>query len=203
MKRAGVICLLSLAIVCGATALAGAQNVYQRDQRVQYIAEAIEALHTVDKKTIADIYSYLYVAERNQCQAPLRSLKVECLLVAARRNCEQRRGEQRKHCHRISDVIVSNRLSERYFISRSTRYRIMQEHKDYRSGLLGELQRRYAALVTELRLSTHLAEGKLRGPQLASAIDEYCLNVSGTRKLSWQHCTAAVIWFIGTSPSDL
>ncbi len=171
-------------------------------QRRQTIQATLEALKSIDARERADTYNYLYAVERNQCQAPLRSLKIGCLLEAARRNCRQRRGPARRRCRLVSDVIVANRFSEPRFLPRSVRYRIMNEHRNYRTELLAELRRRYARLVTGLYLDASLAVGA--PPEvLAQAIDTYCLDVAGRRRrLSWSHCVAAVVWFIGTSRGE-
>ena len=169
------------------------------DQRRRTIQATLEALARMDVRERDDTYNYLYAVERNQCQAPLRSLKIGCLLEAARRNCRQRRGPARRRCQLVSDAIVANRFSEPRFLPRSVRYRIMNEHRNYRAELLAELRRRYARLVTGLYLDASLAV-EASTDVLAGAIDDYCLDVAGRRRrLSWSHCVAAVVWFIGTS----
>ena len=76
---------------------------------------------------------------------------------------------------------------------------IMKQHKSYRRALARELRRRYAALVTELSMTTLRSTRTPTDNALAVAIDDYCRDVAGTRDLAWQHCTAAVVWFIGTT----
>ena len=168
-------------------------------QRRRIVRDTIDALREMDFREREDTYNYIYAVERNQCQAPLRSLKIGCLLEAARRNCRQRKGAARHRCRLVSDAIVANRLSEARFVSRSVRYQIMKEHSDYRGKLLIELRRRYARLVTGLYLEAPVPAG-VPTEALADAIDAYCLGVAGQRqRLSWSHCVAAIVWFIGTS----
>ena len=167
--------------------------------RKKTIEQTLIALWAMDDREREDTYNYIYAVERNQCQAPLRSLKIGCLLEAARRNCRQRKGEARRRCRLVSDTIVANRFSEPRFLSRATRYRIMKEHRDYRAQLLAELRRRYARLVTDLYLRVPVAVDR-SAATLASAIDTYCLDITARRRrLSWSHCVGAVVWFVGTS----
>ena len=163
------------------------------------IERTLVALRSMGIREREDTYNYIYAVERNQCQAPLRSLKIGCLLEAARRNCRQRRGEARRRCRLVSDTIVANRFSESRFLSRATRYQIIKAHRDYRAQLLAALRKRYAQLVTDLYLKAPVSVDA-SAAVLAAAVDGYCLDVAGQRRrLSWSHCVAAVVWFIGTS----
>ena len=183
-----------IAVAPGASGVAPAPNAERRAT----IRDTIEALRSMAEQERLDTYNYIYAVERNQCQAPLRSLKIDCLLEAARRNCRQRRGLARRRCRLVSDTIVANRFSEPRFLSRSTRYRIMKEHRNYRAELLAELRRRYARLATGLYLEFPVSADAPTA-DLAASIDAYCLQIAGQRRrLSWSHCVAAVVWFIGT-----
>lgn len=178
---------------------ANAEAAYNKSVRVAHIERTLAAFDAVTDEWLVDTYAYLYVVDRNQCHAPLESLTVRCLLEAARRNCQHRVESFQDQCDRVSDVIITTRLSERHFISKGTRFRIMSEHTNYRRAMLGELRRRYAALVAEMTMFHPSSRQDQDPTELARAIDGYCLTVSKIRSLSWQHCSAAIIWFIGTS----
>ncbi len=196
MKTLIALCATVFALVPGPVS---SEPVYARGPRTAYIADTLAAFEDTSAAVLADTQQYLYVVRRNQCRgATLASLEVGCLVEAARRNCRQQRRTSRSHCDAVSDVIVTNLLSENEFISRATRMDIMQAHKDYRAALTRELRRRYAALVTEMSLTT-LRTSRPDRADLAAAIDEYCRDVAGSRDVSWHHCTAAIVWFIGTA----
>ncbi len=167
------------------------------DAHVPYIAELLDAIRTIDRQTLANTASYIQVTERNKCQAPEQSLRVGCLLEAASRNCKAQ-GVAQKRCDRVSDLLVTNRLSEELFVPTDVRYEIMSKAKDYRTEIVRELDRRYAILVAELAMSPAFPGSHADGQQLATAIDAYCHDVAGTREMSWQYCVAAIVWFVGT-----
>ncbi len=195
---AGVV--ISMLMATGAPSIMEAGD--SSDVRRRTLEDTFVAFRAMDEASRTRIFNYIYRIERDKCQAPLRSLKVGCLLEAARRNCRRRGVHQRKECRRVSDVIVANRLSEPRFLTRSDRYQIMKESDNYRDGLSAELRRRYARLVTGLYLKVPVPADA--APEtLAAAVDGYCLDIAGQRsRLSWTHCAAAVVWFIGTSPSE-
>jgi hypothetical protein len=196
VNRASIIILLAFLLWPSA---AREEAAYDKSTRVAHIERTLAAFDAVTDEWLIDTYAYLYVVERNQCQAPLESLTVRCLLEAARRNCQHPVESFQDQCDRVSDVIITTRLSERHFISKGTRFRIVSEHTDYRRAILAELRRRYAALVTEMTMFYPSSGRDQDRTELARAIDGYCLTVSKMRSLSWQHCSAVIIWFIGTS----
>src|SRR5262249_38482157 len=103
---------LALVLVLCALASARAEVPDPRDQRVAYITQLLDALHASDPTTLADTVKYITAIERNNCRAPEQSLRVGCLLEAVAQNCRQREPAVRERCQRVSDVIVTNRLSE-------------------------------------------------------------------------------------------
>lgn len=175
--------------------LVAAPTSYAHADRVAYIGEAIEAFDDATPQEIEDLEQYLYAVHKNQCHAPLVSLMVDCLMEAARRNCNQWPQRRRKTCDRISDVIMSNRLSEKRFISRRLRYEIMLRSGSFRQRLREELHRRHATLVAELMVS------EPPGEALPEAIDRFCIDRTRWHDLAWQHCVSVIAWFIGTAES--
>jgi len=189
---------LAILAALGATAQADAPVSPGKDGRVAYIAGLLDAIAASDPAVLANTANYIYVVERNQCQAPDESLHVGCLIEAATRSCAQGSAAQRAQCSRASDVIVTNRLSEKAFLPEDVRYQLMESHRDYRTALARELHRRYAILVAELSMSSYFPGTAASTTALAGGIEGYCREVSGTRALSWQYCVAAIAWFIGT-----
>lgn len=173
----------------------------RRDDRVAYITTLLEAIRASDPTMVANTAKYITAVERNNCRAPEQNLKVGCLLEAVAQNCRQRDAAARERCRRISDVIVTNRLSEPIFIPKDVRYNLLNEHRDFKLALSRELRAQYAIRVTELAMSRHFPGAGASDAQLAAGIDGYCTDVSGTRELSWQYCVAAIVWFVGTEGS--
>jgi hypothetical protein len=166
--------------------------------RGAYIAELIEALRGIDRTTLANTRKYIQTVERNKCQAPEMTLRVGCLLEAAGQNCKQLPDDARERCRRASDVIATNLLAERVFVPNDVRFQIMSKQRDARAAIARELDRRYAALVTELALSEFFPGPRADTAALATGIDRFCSDVAGTRALSWQYCVSAVVWFVAS-----
>ncbi len=183
--------------LCAAVAAAPADPIGSR-QRAQYVAGLVEAMRGSDYTTLVDTTKYIRAAERNDCQASEQSLRVGCLVEAAAVNCRQAQGAVRDRCPRVSDIIMTNLLSEEAFIPRDVRLQIMNKHQDPRAALARELERRYAMLVTEFAMSDHFPGSTAPAPALAAGLDRFCRDTADTQNLSWQYCVAAVLWVIGT-----
>src|SRR5438105_2385001 len=92
-----------------------------RDQRVAYIAKLLAAIRTSDATTTADMTKYIGVMERNKCRAPEMSLRVGCLVEATKQYCKSDDAVKTERCLQLSDVIVTNRLSEPIFVPKEVR----------------------------------------------------------------------------------
>jgi hypothetical protein len=187
--------VVMVAILCGTARGDGSQD------RAAYIAGLFDAIQTSDKDTRRAVADFIYAADRNKCQAPIESLHVGCLLEAAEHNCQTRgaQGDDRRDaCLRLSDVIVTNRLSEGHFVPRDVRYELMEKNKDYRAALERELRKRYAIMVSQFVMSKHFPGSRADNAALATGLEGYCRELSGQKDVSWQYCVAAVVWFIGT-----
>jgi hypothetical protein len=197
VSRALALALASAIALC-ATAHADAPDSPGRPQRVAYIAGLLDAFAATPPAALDTTSNYIYTVERNKCQAPDESLHVGCVVAAVTRNCSHGDSAARDQCSRVSDVIATNRLSEKAFISDDVRYQLMESRRDYRAALARELHRRYAVLATELAMSPRFPGSAADTAALATGIEAYCREVSGTRELPWQYCVAALVWFIGT-----
>lgn len=177
---------------------------YLQENRVLYIEKALKAFQETKLQNIINTYKYINVVERNNCRSSLSDLKVECLLSFARNNCSTY-GKQRsrENCELYSDIIIVNKLSESAFIKRSERYRVTRNSKeDYRTALTNRLQQKYGKLVTDFYLTdgSECDNEDLRC--LAAGLDQFCLDYTNAKSLSWQYCTSASLWFIGTSKQN-
>lgn len=177
---------------------------YLEENRVLYIEKALKAFQQTKLQNIINTSRYINVVERNNCRSSLSDLKVECLLSFARNNCSTY-GKQklRDNCELYSDIIIVNKLSESAFINRSERYRVTRHMKeDFRTALTNRLQQKYGKLVTLF----YLTEGSNCNNEdlgcLATVLDRFCLDYTNAKSLSWQYCTSAALWFIGTSKEE-
>ena len=177
---------------------------YLQQNRVTYIEKAIKAFQETKLQNVMNTYRYINVVERNNCRSSLSDLKVECLLSFARKNCSTY-GKQalRDNCELYSDIIIVNELSESTFIKRSERYRVTRHTKeDFRTVLENRLQQKYGKLVTQYFL-THRSDCDAEDLRcLAKGLDQFCLDYTNAKSLSWQYCTSAALWFIGTSKEN-
>ena len=177
---------------------------YLQENRVAYIEKALKAFQATRLQNIVNTYRYINVVERNNCRSTLSDLKVECLLTFARKNCSTYRKQQaRDNCELYSDIIIVNKLSENVFIKRSERYHVTRNTRDdFRTALANRLQQKYGKLVTDFYL-TGGSECEIKDLRcLSKGLDQFCLDYTNAKSLSWQYCTSASLWFIGTSKQD-
>ncbi|MEM6733938.1 MAG: hypothetical protein AAF658_20415, partial [Myxococcota bacterium] len=168
-----------------------------RETRVTYIEESLDALDGLSRERHEDLMRFVDATARNRCRSTIYRLEISCLLQATASNCRGfPRGLTRVHCQKASDLVVVNKLAEDAFISDEERYAIMKQTADYRPAFRRALEERYATIVTRLVLAGELGADRR---SLAESIDTHCHSLSDSDDLSWQHCTAAVIWFVGTT----
>lgn len=182
----------------------GAAQPYLEESRVAYIEKVLQAFRQAKLQHIINTYSYISVVERNNCRSTLSDLKVECLLSFAKKNCSAvASAKLRDNCELYSDIIIVNKLSENAFINRSERYRVARNSSDdFRTALTNRLQQKYGKLVTNFSL-THWSECEKDDLKcLAAGLDQFCLDYTNSKSLSWQYCMSASLWFIGTSKQD-
>lgn len=174
---------------------------YLKDNRVNYIANILAAITSANLQDILNVESYISVVDRNNCSSSLSSLRTQCLIQYASDNCKSlRQQSEQSKCELYSDTIVANRLSESVFIPRSERYRLLKNSRgNSRDVLRNRLEQKYSRLVTQFALPLQ-DECKLDDyPCVAEQLDSFCLDYTNKQNLSWQYCTSAIIWFIGTS----
>ena len=174
---------------------------YLKENRVAYVEKVLQAFHQTKLQNIINTYSYINVVERNNCRSTLSDLKVECLLSFAKKNCSAVGSKKlRVNCELYSDIVIVNKLSEHIFINRSERYHVTRNSSDdFRTALTNRLQQKYGKLVTQFSLTPWSECKKDDLKCLASGLDQFCLDYTNSKSLSWQYCTSASLWFIGTS----
>lgn len=178
-----------------------ASKPYLQENRVAYIAKVLKAFGETPLNTIHNTYSYINVVENNNCRSGLSDLRVECLLSYARDNCkETRNAKLRSNCELYSDIIVVNKISEKTFVNRTERYRMLRNtNYDFRTAMTNRLEQKYSRIVTEFFLKKQSDCDDQDYECLARGLDEFCLGYTNTQSLSWQYCISASLWFIGTS----
>lgn len=181
-----------------------ANKPYLQENRVTYISNVLQAFSETPVNTISNTYSYINVIENNNCRSSLSDLKVECLLSYAKNNCkETRSAKSRSNCELYSDIIVVNKMSEKTFVNRTERYRMLRNTSyDFRTAMTSRLQQKYSRIVTEFFLKKETDCGDKGFECLARGLDQFCLGYTNTHSLSWQYCVSASLWFIGTSKID-
>jgi len=183
---------LALAVaLIGAHAGADGPQAYGAQERVAHVRGAITAVAEAPAAALREGFDYARAMERGACSAGAVRLRVECLMVAARKYCQERQAD--RGCALYMDVVIANVLADTRLIPADRRYQIIRENIDYRPALAAELHRIQGALAVDFRLHA----GDVREPgALAAAIDKYCLESADDTKLSYPICVSSLVWFI-------
>ena len=178
-----------------------ASKPYLDENRVAYISSVLRAFNKTQLQDIFNTFRYISVIDNNNCRSSLSNLRAQCLLSFAKTNCsETSSSEAKDNCELYSDVIIVNQLSEKAFINRTERYRILKNAGyDHRTAIANRLQQKYAKMVTQFSLTEAANCGNEDFACLAKGLDQFCLDYTNSQSLSWQYCISATLWFIGTS----
>ena len=170
--------------------------------RSQYISDAITAMWATKKQDLDNVFGFLAIVDRTQCQSSFERLKISCLLESAKQNCKSKRKKYRKNCNLYSDIAVINRLVEKSFISSRKKYRITKNYKNYHSQVQTVLVNEYAKVAVEFSFSklSDCSESANKMSCLSKGLDKFCLDYGDKNNLSWQYCAGAVLWTIGKNP---
>ena len=186
---------IGAAIALGTGTLrADRESQYTRDARTHHIAGALEAIDRLGARGLDALYLEVYEGALDVCRSAFGPPTISCLLAMATDNCEAKPDGLRADCRLVSDVIITNQLSEHEFVDDTDRLALMNKGEHFRTLMRAELRMHYAALVTGLALSPGFGAGE----GLAPAIDEFCEDYASTRQLVWQRCVAGILWYIGT-----
>ena len=171
--------------------------------RSHYIKATIEAMWATPKQELNNIFEYLSVVDRTQCQSSFERLKISCLIETAKINCKSRRKKNKKNCDLYSDIAVINKLGEKSFISSRKKYHIMKNYKNYHAQAQTVLTNEYAKVAVEFsfsKFSNCQDKNSNKLECLSKGLDQFCLVYGDKNNLSWQYCAGAVIWTIGKNP---
>jgi hypothetical protein len=172
---------------------------YSWEQRTQYINRVFRAFEKAGYKIAPNAQEFLRTQSQYSCAAQTEQLKIQCLIQQATANCSTFRGGDTGSCELISDVIVSNIIEERSFIDRDELTKILSSEHSSRSQLMTAINGRYARLTADFLSATKGQCINPNAPCFAQQIDRFCNDRANTKKVSWQGCVGALIWFIGSN----
>jgi len=176
------------------------QSNYMFDNRSEYIQKALISILKMKRKTVRNTQTFFNVLDSSSCRSDILLLKVPCFIKFSQNNCRGKiSSKSKKYCKLYSDVYISNKWSEKVFISPRKRYQIMKKHKNYRKQIHMHLKTQYADIATAFKLSDHLQCKEIGEICFSDSIDNFCRDHSDKNNYSWQYCVASLIWFIGTS----
>jgi len=156
-----------------------AKEPYIEKNRINYISKVLQAFSKTPNNKLFNTYSYINVIENNNCRSSSSDLKVECLLSYAKNSCDEIRNTKSKNnCELYSDIIVVNKLSEKTFVNRTERYRMLKNtNYDFRTAMSNRLQQKYSRIVTEFYLTKESECDSKDFDCLAKGLEQFCLNM--------------------------
>lgn len=173
---------------------------YSLEERIAYIENSLQAFAVTSQKSIQNTQAYIGLIDRSTCRSSYERLRVSCLKEAAEQSCKQTGGViKSQRCRYISDTLVTNKLSESKFISSRQRYAIMKKHNEFRQHVNLALGSRYSIIAVKLATSENFDCKSKDTNCLANKITHFCQVYAPKNNISWQHCSSALIWHIGTS----
>ncbi len=184
--------------------------------RVRAIAASLAALEASGDAGVA-LEAELATALRSRCGADPSAVSWSCALATGRAVCEARPTSERARCAAAADVVLVNLRAANDWVDEATRVRLVRGATDYHRALLGELERRFAALAAELVLEERALTAELgarAGAGSAALLDRFCARrdyrprpprcqaaaATCVPPLSWQRCVAALVWSISRPP---
>lgn len=183
MRRA----VIALVLVIAATAPAHADPA----DRAAYVQSLVRAVSDTPAAERSAIIEALQLGARTTCRATFGKPALRCLAELARTTCRNRGPA----CLPIADVAMTNLVAEDEWVDTASRVRIMSATDDYRAAMDRELLRRFAPLAAEMSLAPDFAAGD----ELGASIDRFCARYTARRRLAWQRCAAALVWYVGTT----
>jgi hypothetical protein len=184
VKRVAVVVGVAIAAVAHA-------QPYARDARVAYLGRALDAIRGLGADGRAALEGSLYRGARQTCRGASGVPSIKCLLDLGVTTC--RSAPAADACLVAADVILANGRAETEFVDEATRARLVASGGDYRASMRVELDKRYAALATDLVLAEPGADR-----DLAARIDRFCARRE--KPPAWQRCAAALVWFVAGAP---
>jgi hypothetical protein len=168
---------------------------YGKEQRVDLLRQTLSAFAETPYSETKNSLLFLRNQSRYACASGSPTLKIQCLIEAARTNCMQRK--KTAPCLMISDVLASNIVEESSFLSRRELQKILRNSHSSGDATLAALSGRYARLTTDYMTATGDLCAGSDWACLAASVDNFCVQKSNDKKQSWQGCAGAIIWMIG------
>ncbi|MFW7379994.1 MAG: hypothetical protein ACOH5I_14365 [Oligoflexus sp.] len=168
---------------------------FNRDERAAYLVQAIQAIDHLDQAFIKDSINFVDLLSR-QCGSSFVEIKVSCLVESSRTYCLQKSKNLQEHCHRLMDIVMTNRIQESHFLSKRERYEIMRDHKNFRRVFDQRLAQRYGALTTHFVMSPFFTCRDKTQPCFVTSLDQFCQHMNAEGQITWQTCAAAIVWFV-------
>ena len=186
------------------------------EERKTYIQNALLAVSSSSEKILESIKQEIK-SIRSSCQSQIPSIEMECILGSQKTYCRQYKGESDfKLCLYRVDIVMNNKLSESFFLTNHERYKILKngdqggkEDKENRDSISKKesydqvLMNRYAHLLTKMILwdeikCQHPGDAEMDVGCWSEKISQFCQKKRIDLRQSWQACTGAMIWFVGS-----
>jgi hypothetical protein len=198
LRHIAALTLLPSALLAS-VAEASPRETHDAAARVAYIEGALGAVAATSPAALREAGEYARVMAHGACATGMQRLKVECLMTAARKYCDNRDATAARRCNLTLDVIVSNVIADEQLITPERRYQIMRAYKDYRRQLAAETRRIEGALAVDFRLRMGEIDDDAH---LAPAIDRFCLASADATSMAWPTCVSSLVWFIRGGSSE-
>jgi hypothetical protein len=181
------------------TGAAWGESSYTRSARRAYLSQVLDAATVMAAPQRRTLRAWVHSRALSRCRAGFEGLSTSCLHRAAKKHCERKKLKKQTSCSLVADLIVVNELSEREFVGKAERYRLMQEPDGFRAAILVELAGRYAELALEMALSPAYRRS---GGNVLVATDEFCVARARHSTQHWQRCSAAIVWHVATTGKE-
>ncbi len=206
-RRLSVCSQLMCCLIALYSSLACSENTpYLKDSRIDYIANSLLAMQATKPHILENTRQYISVVDTNNCQSDLLRLRLNCLMSFAEKNCKSLKEKQtRTACKYYSDIIVSNRLGEKLFLSKGEEYRLAKTHSsaELKAARSQKLRQKYASIATQFILSES-SNCKIKDHTcMATGLDEFCASYTNKHNLSWNYCVSATLWLMSSRSKSL
>ncbi len=170
----------------------------EADKKSEYVERAIMAIkHASTERLQSAVKAAQQI--RNGCRSKIKSIEVQCILEKEREYCASFAEGGLNKCLLRVDVAVTNKLSERSFLTNRERYEILKSSHKVKQPYQKVLMHRYSNLVAQMALWTGVSCENL-GDNLSclgKKISRFCQDVGPGQGKTWQACVGGIVWFVG------
>ncbi len=172
-----------------------ANEVFDHQSRVQKISNTIEAIFSTPKQQLNNTKELIQQETYRICRSSLLSLKLPCYIDQGKKFCNSFTESEYENCLLYMDLFTINFLSQKSFISKREKYKIIKKYKNFKKVFNEKLLSRYGELSTIYALNKHFKCGLDKLDCFSKGLDHFCREYSDKGKLTWQSCVGAVIEF--------